>query len=257
MTLLATMVFSTVAIAQTEEIYYYPEPNNNAYLEYYLKNYITTDWGRPKNVSVFDDRIELKFKNQNKIIYFSDLLDYSIKVIRIKNVPPSNDVYQIRLKNCIFSPNLNSTTTSINGITEWKPYIIKQLADDLFFIQDQLNEKQYSSHLTLFEPIASQYRDLKIKPPVSEEQRKYIVQANALNQQKMYDKAIELYNKAIELDQTAYPAAYSNLALLSAQIHRFTTAIYYMKKYLLLEPDASDARSAQDKIYEWEIMMHK
>jgi hypothetical protein len=30
-----------------------------------------------------------------------------------------------------------------------------------------------------------------------------------------------------------------------------------MKKYLLIEPDASDARSAQDKIYEWEIMMHK
>jgi len=24
-----------------------------------------------------------------------------------------------------------------------------------------------------------------------------------------------------------------------------------MKKYLMLEPEASDARSAQDKIYEW------
>jgi hypothetical protein len=30
-----------------------------------------------------------------------------------------------------------------------------------------------------------------------------------------------------------------------------------MKKYLLLEPDASDARGAQDKIYEWEIMTQK
>ncbi|MGA2408498.1 MAG: tetratricopeptide repeat protein [Bacteroidales bacterium] len=256
-TLLAAVLFPAIAIAQTEEIFYYPEPNNNAYLEYYLKNFITTDWGRPKNVSVFDDRIELKFKNKNKIIYFSDLLDYSIKVIRIKIALPSNDEYQIRLKNCTFSPISNSTTTSINGITEWKPYIIKQLADDLFFIQYQLNEKRYSSQLTLFEPIASQYRALKVKPPVSEEQRKYIVQANALNQQKMYDKAIELYNKANELDQTAYPAAYSNLALLSAQVHKFDAAIYYMKKYLLLEPDASDARSAQDKIYEWEIMMHK
>jgi hypothetical protein len=28
-----------------------------------------------------------------------------------------------------------------------------------------------------------------------------------------------------------------------------------MKQYLTLEPDAKDARSAQDKIYEWELMM--
>jgi hypothetical protein len=40
--------------------------------------------------------------------------------------------------------------------------------------------------------------------------------------------------------------------LLSAQIHNFNDAILNMKKYLMLVPDAEDARSAQDKIYEWE-----
>ncbi|HEY3389684.1 MAG TPA: hypothetical protein VGK38_08950, partial [Prolixibacteraceae bacterium] len=75
------------------------------------------------------------------------------------------------------------------------------------------------------------------------------------NQQKAFEKAIEYYNKAIDLDQTAYPAAYSNIALLSAQLHRYDAAISSMKKYLLLQPDASDARGAQDKIYEWEIML--
>jgi hypothetical protein len=30
-----------------------------------------------------------------------------------------------------------------------------------------------------------------------------------------------------------------------------------MKHYLLLEPQAKDARSAQDKIYEWELMLGK
>jgi hypothetical protein len=30
-----------------------------------------------------------------------------------------------------------------------------------------------------------------------------------------------------------------------------------MKQYLMLVPDAKDARSAQDRIYEWEIMMEK
>ena len=92
-----------------------------------------------------------------------------------------------------------------------------KLADDLFFIQYYLNEKRYSSQLILFEPIAAQYRSLKAKPTVSEEQREKIVQANSYNQQKIYNKAIELYITAMELDQTAYPAAYSNLALLSAR----------------------------------------
>jgi tetratricopeptide (TPR) repeat protein len=73
----------------------------------------------------------------------------------------------------------------------------------------------------------------------------------------MYNKAIELYLKAIEVDQTAYPAAYSNLALLSAQTKRFNDAIFYMKKYLMLEPEASDARGAQDKIYLWEAQQSK
>jgi len=59
------------------------------------------------------------------------------------------------------------------------------------------------------------------------------------------------------IDQTAYPSAYSNLALLLAQIHMFDAAIYNMKKYLLLEPEAADARSAQDKIYEWKAQLFK
>lgn len=36
------------------------------------------------------------------------------------------------------------------------------------------------------------------------------------------------------------------------ELKRYPSSIFYMKKYLMLVPDASDARSAQDKIYEWE-----
>jgi tetratricopeptide (TPR) repeat protein len=214
--------------------------------------------GIPKDILVLDDRIEFKIKNQNTIIYFSDIIDDKIlaqetNTISAKNMYISCSA-QILLNNFIFSFEgpLMMRKLACNRFEELKNY-----ADDLYFIQYQLREKRYKSQLVLFEPIAEQYRALKVKPPVSEELRKYIVQANSFNQQKMYDKAIELYNKAIELDQTAYPAACSNLALLSAQVYKFDAAIYYMKKYLLLEPDASDARSAQDKIYEWEIMMHK
>jgi tetratricopeptide (TPR) repeat protein len=133
----------------------------------------------------------------------------------------------------------------------------QKFADDIYFIQYPLINKRRDSLINKFKPLAAQYVSLKMKPPVSEEQRKFIVQANLLNQKKEYFDAIRLYNKAIELDLTAYPVAYSNLALLYAQVNFFDYAILCMKKYLLLEPEAADARACQDKIYEWEIMIQK
>ncbi len=47
------------------------------------------------------------------------------------------------------------------------------------------------------------------------------------------------------------------MALLSAQMKWFNSAIPYMKQYLMLVPDAKDARKAQDKIYEWEFLAQK
>ena len=130
------------------------------------------------------------------------------------------------------------------------------MADELFFIQ-QHYQKYIDAKLNLFEKQASQYRSLAIKPEVSEELRKYIVQANAVSNNKEYGAAIHQYLKAVELDPVSYPGAYFNLALLSAQGKRYAPAIRYMKQYLMLVPDSKDARSAQDKIYEWELLIQK
>ncbi|MDO9254119.1 MAG: hypothetical protein Q7U54_01310 [Bacteroidales bacterium] len=194
--------------------------------------------GTQKNILILEDRIEYNFNDEKTIIYISDLIDcnfqlYSFSKQRGLGFDRDFIVYSKAKK------------------------VVAKLYEDFIFIQKQLKENPYYAELALFEPIASQYRALTIKPAVSEEQRKYIVQANSFNQQKTYYKSIELYNKAIEVDQTAYPAAYSNLALLSAQTGKYNTAIYQMKKYLLLEPDSADARSAQDKIYEWEARIVK
>jgi len=121
---------------------------------------------------------------------------------------------------------------------------------------ENLTEKQ-NRELALFEPTAAEYRSLKVKSQMTEEQRKLIVRANASSQKKAYCSAIDLYIKALELYPTSYPEAYFNLSLLCEQQHWCTSAITYMKQYLLLEPDAKDIRRAQDKIYEWELMMQK
>ena len=133
----------------------------------------------------------------------------------------------------------------------------KKAADALYVIQQDVKNyrDKLDRQLANFGPVAAQYRALGIKPKMSEEQRKLIVQANALTEQKQYYQAREKYRQAIALDRTSYPGAYFNLALLEAQMNLPFAAIAYMKQYLLLAPDAKDARSAQDKIYEWELVM--
>jgi len=238
-TCLVVVLFSTIANAQAKDLSsvkkHITELLNGRIVIFEVnveKNTLGTSLGAPKEVLVLDDRIELKFKRQNATVRLADLLDYTIKGSDYGYVPLGN-----------FSFYMGNKAT--------------ELASDLTFMQHLLIEKQFGSQLALFEPIAAQYHALKVKPVISEEQRKFIVQANFLNQQKMYEKAIETYKKALELDPIAYPGAYSNLALLSAQVKKFNAAIFYMKKYLMLEPAASDARSAQDKIYEWETQVAK
>lgn len=92
-----------------------------------------------------------------------------------------------------------------------------------------------------------------VNKTITEEQRKLIVQANYFNDKKDYPNALELFDQAMQLNPYSYPEAYYNMALIAAEMNSYFYAILNMKKYLLLMPDAEDARKAQDKIYEWEI----
>ena len=89
-----------------------------------------------------------------------------------------------------------------------EPDRARRFADDLYFVQQGLR-KQEEPRLALFGAKAAEYRALAVKPQVTEEQRKYIVQANALNEQKDYAGAIALYLKALDLDPVSYPGAIS------------------------------------------------
>jgi len=93
------------------------------------------------------------------------------------------------------------------------------------------------------------------KTEISEEQRKYIVQANAETENKNYNEAISLFNKAIKINPYTYPFAYYNMALIHGNLENYYQAVFAMKQYLILAPEAEDARKAQDKIYEWELKL--
>ncbi len=204
-------------------------------------------------IAVLENRIEV---SPRVVFYYEDMIDQPIVVEKTRDrVGVGNHVVGREIEGGIHRlykihfPGLISFHFS-------KVDDARRFADDLFVIQQALKAK-HDERRTLFESKAAQSRALNVKPPVSEEQRRYIVQANALTQQKNYAGAMDLYLKATDRDPVSYPAAYFNMALLYAQELRFKRAIESMNRYLLLEPDAKDARSARDKIYEWELMVPK
>lgn len=146
------------------------------------------------------------------------------------------------------------TVQGVMQLSFANPEFAQCVGEELKFIQQALRKAQQDDLLKSFQPLVEQYRAMQTKPQVTEEQRKFIVQANIMTQKKDYTKAIEFYAKALEVNPFSFPAAHYNMALISAQQGRYSAAVTSMKKYLMLLPEAEDARTAQDKIYEWEAL---
>lgn len=201
----------------------------------------------PKSVLVFDDRIEMNYKRKNSIIkfFFKELENDTIAIIKT-----TYSYTSINSTAIYYKMKLGDLTFQLKTVNDGH-----LLADCLFTINYNLMDEKIVTWLNDFKPVADNYRSLTEKPAITEEQREYIVQANLFTQQKNYNKAIELYQKVIQINPISFPAAYSNLALLYANLADYQSAIYYMKLYLMLEPEALDARASQDKIYEWKAML--
>lgn len=102
-----------------------------------------------------------------------------------------------------------------------------------------------------FTEIAARYRANPGKHRLPEHGTKQKVRAEDAFAKKEFDRAIELYEKLLEIAPW-YPSARFNRALLLGELKRQGEAIEEMKRYLELEPDAKDAREAKNKIYIWE-----
>lgn len=104
-----------------------------------------------------------------------------------------------------------------------------------------------------FQDVVTKYQSANPKPEFTEEARKYKVQAEFAEQEKRTDQAVELYGKALAIAPW-WAEGHYKLALVLAETKQYRNAMIEMKRFLLLAPDAPEARSAQDKIYQWEIV---
>jgi formylglycine-generating enzyme required for sulfatase activity len=102
-----------------------------------------------------------------------------------------------------------------------------------------------------FQEVVNKYLAANPKPEMPELARKFRVQAEFAAQEKRLDKAIELYRKALDIVPW-WPEGHYNLALVLGETKKYRDAMAEMQRYLLLSPAAPEARTAQDKIYQWE-----
>jgi tetratricopeptide (TPR) repeat protein len=104
----------------------------------------------------------------------------------------------------------------------------------------------------IWQSILRLYAKLHEKPAFPEEARRFGVQATNLAEQKRYDEAIALYQRAFGIAPW-WAEGHFNRALLLAERSRYQEAIAEMKQFVALVPNAPEIRAAQDKIYEWEL----
>lgn len=106
--------------------------------------------------------------------------------------------------------------------------------------------------LAVIKTVAEVMRKLPNRPELPEDARRYGVQANTAAEHKSYDEAIALFAKSLEVAPW-WAEGHFNRALLLSNQNRYQEAITSMKQFLILAPNAPDARAAQDKIYQWEL----
>ncbi|MBL7888646.1 MAG: tetratricopeptide repeat protein [Bacteroidia bacterium] len=138
---------------------------------------------------------------------------------------------------------------------------IKKFADNVVILRENsLKEKEKAAKSKMLDSLLLDF-GLKIKTATKnasdiEKQRELMVQANVFFDQKQYYKVIALYEEAININLVSYPPIYYNLALIYALTENYQMAIYNMKRYLMVEPNAEDKAESEDKINEWKINLN-
>jgi len=102
-----------------------------------------------------------------------------------------------------------------------------------------------------FQRTVQWFREQNPRPEFPEDARRFRVQAESAVRDKRFGDAAQRYAEALKVAPW-WPEGHFNRALVLAEANHHGEAIREMKRYLMLVPEAPNARAAQDKIYEWE-----
>ncbi|MGH8747067.1 MAG: CFI-box-CTERM domain-containing protein [Burkholderiales bacterium] len=193
-----------------------------------------------ESVSFADDRMVIKHENGEIVVPYASMPKAQVVEDSVLGLPQ----YGVPV-------NATDVLWTVNGgfdADERKNNAIR-LADALEVLRTaRIGAIQTAAQ---FEQDAARYRALAQKPALPEEARRFKVQAEFALGQKRYGDAIRFYGEGLKIAPW-WPEGHFNRALLLAQTQRYGQATIEMRRYLELEPNAPDARAAQDRIYQWE-----
>jgi len=69
--------------------------------------------------------------------------------------------------------------------------------------------------------------------------------------QKQFNTAIDEYEAGLKIDPL-WPEGHFNVALLYEELNDYEWAVWHMRAYLELRPDAPDAQAAHDQMLLWQ-----
>ena len=98
---------------------------------------------------------------------------------------------------------------------------------------------------------AKRYREMPVKPALPEDVQRCRVMAEGAFNNKDFMKALEYYRKGLAIE-LLWPQGQYNAAILAGELHWYGMAAFHMKRYLELVPDATNAKTAREKMYLWE-----
>lgn len=127
-------------------------------------------------------------------------------------------------------------------------YVLKQTAESEAKAEKEAKQREDDRR---FNEALHMYKTAAVKPQLSEDARKFKIQAEDAVREKDFAGAVGLYEQALKIAPW-WPEGHFNRALVLGETKAYETAIIEMKRYLALAPNASNARAAQDKVYAWE-----
>lgn len=157
----------------------------------------------------------------------------------------------INLRITLNSPG-HPHTVSIDQQSNF-PYVDEhQLASALIVLKQAA--RSYPDESARLEKAIADYRATDPKPAPSESMRRFQIQAEEAVRSQHFMQAAEIYTTALN-EVPAWPQGHFNFALVLESLGDYELAIEEMQHYLALEPDAPNARAAQDGIYRWQARL--
>ena len=102
-----------------------------------------------------------------------------------------------------------------------------------------------------FQQRAAAWRALPARPPLSEAVRKQQLLAEDAVNQKQFEAADAAYDAGTEIDPL-WPEGHFNAAAIYGELKDYDDAIWHMRCYLELLPNARDAQAARDQMLLWQ-----